>query len=73
MAKLLRDIEGCSGGAVFPLRFKAGTDCPVDLLEAAIALEAVDPKAAEAELKKAAQQRRADEDAAQADAKGGAD
>jgi hypothetical protein len=43
--KLTKDIEGCSGGAIYPRVFKAGEECPADLVDAAVALGAVPEKA----------------------------
>lgn len=41
MAKLLKDIYGASGGAVYPRVFAAGEDCPEDLEEAAREMGAI--------------------------------
>lgn len=46
MAKLTKDITGCSGGEIYPRVYKAGTDCPDDLVEAAAELGALDKKTA---------------------------
>lgn len=46
MAKLTKDVYGCSGGEVYPRIYKAGTECPADLVEAAAALGALDRKTA---------------------------
>lgn len=46
MAKLTKDITGCSGGEIYPQTYKAGTECPDDLVEAAAELGALDKKTA---------------------------
>ena len=77
MAKLTKDITGCSGGEIYPQVYKAGTECPDDLVEAAAELGALDKKtaakiAADAEAERLAQEeadRKAAEEEAAAAAK----
>jgi hypothetical protein len=71
MGKLTKDIFGCSGGEFYPRTYEAGTDCPDDLVDAAVAAGALDKKgaakiAADAEAARLAQEeadRKAAEDA----------
>ena len=51
--KLTKDIEGCSGSEIHPRTYTAGTDCPADLVDAAIALGALPEKEAKAAKAKA--------------------
>lgn len=72
MAKLTTDITGCSGGEIYPRVYRAGTDCPDDLVEAAADLGALDKKsaskiAADAEAARLAQEE-ADRKAAEKEA-----
>jgi hypothetical protein len=52
MAKLIADLFGVKNGDIYPKTFKAGADCPPELLEAAIEAKAVDQKEGEAALAK---------------------
>ena len=49
--KLTKNIEGCSGKEIHPRTYKKGDECPADLLEAAIALDALSEKDAAAAKK----------------------
>jgi hypothetical protein len=84
--KLTKDITGCAGGEIMPRLYEAGTECPDDLVAAAIELGALDKKgAAKADAARAAQEeadrkaaeeaeaaRLAEEEAARKAAEGGA-
>jgi hypothetical protein len=50
--KLTKDIEGCSGGALYPATFAAGSTCPDDLLPAALELGALSEDDAAAAVKR---------------------
>lgn len=72
MAKLTKDITGCSGGEVYPRVYQAGTECPEDLVAAAAEQGALDKKvaakvAADAEAARLAQEE-ADRKAAEEEA-----
>jgi hypothetical protein len=78
MAKLTADLLGAPDGEVYPRVFKAGEECPPELMEAAISLGAVAKSAAKAkadagqlaaeEAAKAEAERLAAEEAAKAEA-----
>lgn len=63
MAKLTKDITGCSGGEIYPRVYKAGTECPADLVAAAAELGALDRKTAAKVEAEAEAARKAAEDA----------
>lgn len=48
MAKLIRDFDGVPAGEIYPVTFKAGSDCPPELEAAARAVGAIAPDAAPA-------------------------
>lgn len=54
MVKLIKDLMGCSGAELYPRNYASGTECPDDLIDAAIEVGAVDGKAAKAAAKAAA-------------------
>lgn len=44
MAKLTKDFQCVPAGAIYPVTLAAGTECPPELLDAAIALGLIDVK-----------------------------
>jgi hypothetical protein len=47
--KVTKEFQGVPDGEVYPRTYQPGDDCPAELLEAAVALEAVEPDAADPE------------------------
>lgn len=72
MAKLTKDITGCSGGEVYPRVYEAGTECPEDLVAAAAEQGALDKKVAAKVAADAEAARLAQEEADRKAAEGGA-
>ena len=55
--KLTKDITGCAGGEIMPRVYEAGSECPDDLIAAALELGALDKKGtAKADAARAAQE-----------------
>lgn len=55
--KLTKNIFGCSGKEIHPRVYKAGEECPADLLEAAVDQGALSAKDTEAATKVIADER----------------
>ena len=70
--KLTKDIDGVRAGNVYPETIRKGEDCPPELIDAAIALDALTPKdiaaiAKEADRRAAEEEAKAAEEAAKAE------
>lgn len=63
MAKLTKDITGCSGDEIYPRTYAAGEECPADLVPAAVALGALPKKIADKITEDAELARQAQEEA----------
>jgi len=53
--KFVKPFRGVPDGEIYPVDYSVGDDCPLELLDSAVALEAIEP--AEGEQKKTTRQK----------------